>query len=104
MAQTDVSKVKPVRATFSCSRENARKIFLAGTFNGWNPQATPMKRGTGGEWSASLELVPGYYEFKFVADGEWTCEPECQPGSPRCEKCVPNIFGTMNCTLEVGSE
>lgn len=104
MAQADMRKVKPVRTTFSCSREDAREIFLAGTFNGWNPEATPMKRATGGEWTASLELVPGHYEFKFVADGEWTCEPECQPGSPRCEKCVPNAFGTMNCTLEVGSE
>jgi hypothetical protein len=76
-------------------------VFVAGTFNGWNPRATPMRRESGSQRSTELELIPGSYEYKFVIDGEWCCEPGCESKNLACGKCVPNGLGTMNRRLEV---
>jgi hypothetical protein len=87
-------------AVFSCRPEHAESVYVAGTFNGWNPKATPMKRDSKGDWTASLPLPSGRYEYKFVIDGDWCCEPGCTRRE-LCSKCVPNKFGTMNRVLEV---
>ncbi len=93
--------VNRVRTRISCPGEGAKQIFLAGTFNGWNTRALPMQRNAAGEWTAEVDLVPGVYQYKFVIDGEWSCEPGCDSKNLTCEKCVPNPFGTMNRKLEV---
>lgn len=85
---------------FTCGAPEAKAVFLAGTFNGWKPDATPMTKDGEGEWSVSLKLAPGHHEFKFVVDGDWCCEPGCH-GSAECPKCVPNDFGTMNRVIDV---
>jgi hypothetical protein len=54
-----------------------------------------------GRWGVTLDLVPGYYEFKFVVDGAWCCEPGLPEPAQTCTGCVPNRFGTMNCKMEV---
>jgi 1,4-alpha-glucan branching enzyme len=46
-------------------------MLLAGDFNGWNPQSTPMTREPGGWWSCRLQLNPGTYQFRYLGDGEW---------------------------------
>jgi pimeloyl-ACP methyl ester carboxylesterase len=54
----------------------AKSVALAGTFNNWNTQSTPMTR-KGGDWSVSIHLAPGTYRYKFVVDKErWTVDPE----------------------------
>tara|TARA_R110002072_G_scaffold145460_1_gene292009 strand:- start:160848 stop:161138 length:291 start_codon:yes stop_codon:yes gene_type:complete len=85
---------------FQCHAEEAQAVFLAGTFNDWQPDATPMEKDESGKWSVELDLVPGRYEFKFVVDGQWCCEPNCH-ASGECPKCVPNEFGTMNRFVDV---
>jgi len=92
-------KAKPVE--FSCHAPDARAIFLAGTFNEWNTEATPMVKGADGNWTVAVKLSPGHHEFKFVVDGSWCCEPGCDGTYRDCPKCVSNPFGTMNRVLEV---
>lgn len=92
----------PPRTRFTCTAPAAKAVFVAGTFNDWNPTATPLKRGPKGVWSADIELAPGRYEFKFLVDGVWCCEPSCDEPHDGCAKCVPNAFGTMNRVIEVG--
>jgi 1,4-alpha-glucan branching enzyme len=95
-------KHEPSRSvTFSCFAPTAGAVFLAGTFNGWNPEATPLVKDAEGRWDVTLDLIPGHYEFKFVVDGAWCCEPGLPEPCPGCPSCVPNRFGTMNCKLEV---
>ena len=90
------------RATpFTCRAPSAQAVFLAGTFNGWKPNATPMNKDGKGEWSVSLKLPLGRHEFKFVVDGQWCCEPGCDGPHHGCTKCVHNPFGTMNRVIEV---
>ncbi len=85
---------------FDCHSETASAVFLAGSFNNWSPTATPMKRDSAGNWMVSLPLAPGRYEYKFVLDGEWCCEPGCKY-TGHCPHCIVNEFGTMNRVLEV---
>lgn len=102
------------KTPFVCHAAEATKIFLAGTFNNWDPQANLMERTPDGAWRIDLELEPGRYEYKFVVDGQWCCEParEDAAGCPQCVRdgnemkcpdCVPNGFGTMNRVIEVSA-
>ena len=88
-------------SAFTCRSEAADAVFLAGTFNDWNPTETPMVRDEDGHWTASLNLAPGRYEYKFVVDGDWYCEPECTAPNIDCTLCIMNDFGTMNRILAV---
>ena len=86
---------------FSCSAPEAGAVSLAGTFNDWDPTATPLTRRADGTWATTLDLSPGRYEYKFVVDGRWCCDPGCEEPREGCPKCVPNPFGTMNRVVEV---
>ena len=88
--------------TLCCRAPTAQTVFVAGTFNDWHPEATPMIRGDDGEWTVELDIPPGQYEFKFVVDGQWCCEPGTDDANLECE-CVPNPFGTMNRVLDVAA-
>lgn len=87
---------------FLCRATTARGVFVSGTFNEWHPALFPLDRDDTGLWSGWIELAPGHYEFRFVVDGAWTCEPACRGGAFHgCSRCVPNEFGTMNRRLEI---
>lgn len=47
----------------------ATQIHVAGEFNGWTPEITPMTRGTDGLWRVGVDLPAGSYAYKFVIDG-----------------------------------
>jgi 1,4-alpha-glucan branching enzyme len=68
---------QPEPTVFCCQAPGARAVYLEGTFNGWKPQATPMRQNGHGEWQVALDLPPGRYEYKFVVDGQWCCCPGC---------------------------
>ncbi|MBK9118291.1 MAG: hypothetical protein IPM18_01640 [Phycisphaerales bacterium] len=61
-----------------------RQVALAGTFNGWNPAATPFTGPDGnGRWSATIELPSGPHFYKFVVNGtDWRPDPENADGEP----------------------
>jgi hypothetical protein len=75
-------------------KEGARHVSVAGTFNDWKPQQTPLQQDGNGAWEIALSLRPGDYEYRFVVDGEWTDDPLC------CHH-VPNPFGGVNAVLHV---
>ena len=90
---TDSSKPRRRRVEFSLSAGEGRKVFLAGTFNNWSPTRHPMKYKDG-RYSARVLLEPGYYEYKFIVDGDWCVDPECLNW-----KC--NQHGTLNSVIVV---
>ena len=54
----------------------AGAVSVAGDFNGWRPEATPLVRGPGGLWSAEIPLAPGRrYQYMLVVDGAWVPDP-----------------------------
>ncbi|HLK15401.1 MAG TPA: alpha amylase N-terminal ig-like domain-containing protein [Fimbriimonadaceae bacterium] len=60
-----------------------KSVNIAGTFNGWNKDATPLRAGGDGRtWSVTLELEPGRIQYKFVLDGgTWVTDPSTKSES-----------------------
>jgi 1,4-alpha-glucan branching enzyme len=91
-------KTLPAPVQLSLEAPAAHEVYVVGSFNDWNPKATPMLQDGAGAWVAKMNLLPGQYEYKYVVDGQWFCEPGCDAGSARC---IPNPFGTRNSILAV---
>ncbi len=72
----------------------ARDIFVAASFNDWNPTATRLTPLGGGKWSIELSLKPGAYEYRLVVDGVWTDDP-------MSAESAPNPFAGFNSVLRV---
>jgi 1,4-alpha-glucan branching enzyme len=88
----------------TCSAQDAQEVFVGGTFNGWDPSQTPLRNSADGIWRVMLRVPTGSYEYKFVVDGKWLCEPavdEFDPKLVNSPDCVPNVFGSMNRKLDV---
>jgi 1,4-alpha-glucan branching enzyme len=79
---------------FVLIRPEAHEVFVAGSFNNWNPGATPLEDVGHGHWVKDLALAPGRYEYQFVADGHW------MPDATAPES-VENPFGGLNSVLVV---
>ena len=83
-----------VKVTFVVVDLGAKQVSLSGEFNGWSPNATPMKRHQDGHWETTVDLAPGRYQYKFIVDGHWIPDPHAH------EK-VWNRHGTLNSVVEV---
>jgi len=59
---------KPREVTLVLTREDCSRISVIGSFNNWDPEATPMQRNGSGVWEATLLLEPGKYSYKFIID------------------------------------
>ncbi len=88
-----VQKVK-VTFVFPTCQCCPKRVSLSGDFNGWSPDATPMKQYDDGHWETTVELAPGRYEYKFVRDGEWMPDLLAREN-------VLNPHGTLNSVIEV---
>jgi 1,4-alpha-glucan branching enzyme len=74
----------------------AKRVNITGDFNNWSTVADPMfNRERKGEWSITMPLKAGRYEYKFLVDGEkWVPDP----GNPNR---VKDGFGALNSVVEV---
>ena len=82
------------RISLEVFHSGATEVFVAGSFNGWDPSATPLRPQGDGRWAVDLILRRGKYEYRFLVDGHWTDDPL----SPAY---VSNPFGGLNCILAV---
>ncbi len=73
---------KEKTSAFILVAPEAKSVFLAGTFNGWNTTSTPMHRNSSGWWEKRLPLSFGYYSYKFIADGHWLPDPANPDNEP----------------------
>jgi len=85
---------RSVKVRFVLLDLGAKQVSLSGDFNGWSPNATPMRRDSSGHWETTVDLAPGRYQYKFVADGEWIPDPLAHEN-------VWNQHGTLNSVVEV---
>ena len=83
-------KERKKRALFSVRAKEGSKVYLAGSFNDWNPTAKKMLDPNGnGVFAVVINLPVGSHEYKFVIDGIWCADPECADW-------VQNDLGTLN--------
>ena len=87
-------KSKYKKVIFEYYAPQANKVGVGGTFNGWDPEKSLMKKEGNGQWRVELELLPGRYEYRYWIDGSWQ-------NDQRPVECVPNAFGTWNCAIEI---
>lgn len=77
--------------------KDAKQPYIAGSFNNWKADDTPLYFIEDGWWEAVLELQPGVYEYKFVVDGNWIPDPNAFAYTD-------DGFGGLNAVIEVASE
>ncbi|MBW2466850.1 MAG: glycogen-binding domain-containing protein [Deltaproteobacteria bacterium] len=97
-AAPKTAKKKVIASTeFSLYAPDVNEVFLAGDFNDWQPDAKDfrLRKYKGGIWKKKVKLNPGRYEYQFVVDEQWWCDPE---NADR----VANPFWTENNVIEVG--
>src|SRR5688500_15804889 len=83
---------------FELAAPRASHVALVGSFNEWNPVATPLDRDPAtGKWIVSLRLPPGRHVYAFVVDGDVTADP----AAPRA---ADADFGSSNSVLLVAGK
>jgi len=81
---------------FCLHAPNVNEVYLAGDFNDWQPDSKDyrLRKFKGNIWKKKVKLKPGCYEYQFVVDGQWWCDPEN-------ENRVTNLYCTLNSVIEV---
>lgn len=72
----------------------ATTVCLAGTFNDWHPDASPMLSWGAGRWLMEMSLPADNYEYCLVVDGKYMPDPSAKEN-------VPNPFGGKNSVLHL---
>jgi len=82
-------------AVFVTLYPRAQQVQIAGDFNNWQPDKTPMEKVTdSGVWRTKMNLAAGRYRYRLVVDGQWQQDPYN-------EMTELNPFGGLNSVLEV---
>ena len=81
------------RVKFSIKAAPDSMVYVAGTFNGWNPRKHKLNCANG-VYSAYGLLSPGRHEYKFVINDRWHFDPNCKAW-------VPDGYGGMNSLIVV---
>lgn len=73
---------------------NAKKVYLAGSFNEWRDRNLLMLHTATG-WALPVYLPEGTHTYRFIADGIWFSDPA------NADK-VPNEFNEFNSVVRIG--
>jgi 1,4-alpha-glucan branching enzyme len=85
--RTPATPANPVR--FTLPYLPAQEVYLAGSFNAWNPRDIALRESEEDGWAVEIRLPPGSHEYRFVVDGIWV-------GDPNNPRTAPNPFGGRN--------
>lgn len=90
---TATTPIPMVTVRFVLVAPDAHQVSVAGTFNHWDPSATPLVRSSSGDlWVATLALPAGEHQYAFVVDGaRWVPDPTAPA--------VDDGFGRRNSVL-----
>jgi len=94
-AETTTNTAGGRKVRFFLQDPFAEQVYVAGSFNDWNPTATPLIKQGRQLWTRELTLPFGRYEYQFVIDDCW--KPDWS-----AKETVINPFGGINSVLNVG--
>lgn len=77
-------------------KPGAKQVAVAGDFNDWKPERTPLVQIGNGRWVGDLNVKPGRHEYLFVVDGQWLPDPNAK-------ETVQNPFGGKNSVFIVSA-
>ncbi len=85
-----LGKKKSYWVNFIIIAKPGSRVYVAGTFNNWDPKANPLIEGAGKGNFITEILVPfGEHEYKFIVNDRWQIDPSCNNQ-------VLNPFGSQN--------
>ena len=93
-APSQIDGVNRGRVSLKLVKPGAKRVCVAGSFNEWKPEATPLTPAGDGCWSGDLTIKPGRHEYLFVVDGQWVPDPNAKES-------VSNPYGGRNSVLVV---
>ncbi len=94
-SKKEAKSVTKKRVTFTVSAEPGSTVGVSGDFNNWDPAGRVMADKNGdGNYSVTILLAPGVYEYKFIVNNTWSVDPNCT-------EWVQNSLGTLNSVLRV---
>ena len=80
---------------FEIVADSNSKVYVAGTFNNWDPTTHPLQHHPEeGVFKATLLLPEGTHEYKFVINGVWHLDAKCPHR-------VPNAHGDHNSVIKI---
>jgi 1,4-alpha-glucan branching enzyme len=88
-------RVKRRRVSFGLNSEPGKDVFIAGSFNNWNPRQKRLRdQANNGTYTATMLLSPGRYEYKFIVNDTWCVDPACPDWTT-------NEYGSLNSVITV---
>jgi 1,4-alpha-glucan branching enzyme len=88
-----VTKTTKKRITFEVKAEPGSEVYVAGDFNNWEPTKKLKSKNKDGIFTGTLLLDRDtQYEYKFIINGKWSVDPNC-------DEWVPNALGSLNSVL-----
>ena len=91
--KTSSSLAGKKRVRFQIEAEKGSEVFVAGSFNDWNPRKNKLTY-KGGVYSCTTLLSKGRHEYKYVVNGVWCVDPSCS-------EWTPNGMGSLNSVVVV---
>jgi hypothetical protein len=86
---------RPILVRFKLDAKGAKRVALAGSFNGWSVDRTVLEpTSESGVFVGTLALPPGVHEYMFIVDGRWVTDPAA-------EERRPDGFGRQNALLRL---
>ena len=82
------------RVNFKLHAPEAEQVYVAGSFNEWNPTSKALRLGKDSVWRTWTTLPPGEHEYRFVVDGKWVEDPAV-------EQRGANPFGSYNSIVSI---
>ncbi|OVE75894.1 hypothetical protein BVX97_03285 [bacterium E08(2017)] len=79
--------------TFRIAGAKGKNVAIAGSFNDWNTESHKMSFRAG-KYSIKVKLGKGQHQYKFIVDGEWHTDPDC-------EAWVHNDLGSVNSVIVI---
>ncbi len=78
---------------FQIQAEAGSEVYVAGSFNNWDDKANKLRKYKN-VYKTSIILEKGNYEYKFVINGVWCVDSNCDDWQP-------NSMGTINSKITV---
>ncbi len=73
--KSPIYETKTRTAEFNMKTVPGRTVFVAGTFNGWDPYMHRLEEVKPGLYSISLRILPGTHYYYYVVDGMRKTDP-----------------------------
>ncbi len=87
---------KAAKVSIELVKPEAKQVSVAGSFNHWQPERSPLRPAGNGRWIGDLAVGPGRHEYLFVVDGQWVPDPNAKES-------VENPFGGRNSVMTVSA-